>query len=54
MINIKYLIQYLEQGFSIKGDDIKVTTTINEKHTVLLEQKIEVANIFFKQVASWV
>lgn len=54
MINIKYLIQCLAQGFSIKGDDIKVTTAINEKHTVLLEQKIEVANIVFKQLASGV
>lgn len=45
IINIKCLIQFLAQGFSIKGDDIKVITTISVKHTVLLEQKIKVTNI---------
>lgn len=49
MINIKDLGQYLAQRSLIKGDDIKVITIINEKHTVLLEQKMEITNILFKQ-----
>lgn len=38
MINIKYLIQYLAWGSSIKGDDIKMIAVIKEKYTVPLEQ----------------
>lgn len=49
MIHIKDLVKYLAQGSSMKGDDIEVIITINEKHTVLLQQKTEIANIFFKQ-----
>lgn len=54
MINIKDLGQYLAQGSSIKGDDIKVITIINDKHTVLLEQKMEITNILFKQQLDYV
>lgn len=32
MINRKYLIQYLAQGSSTKGVDIKEITIISEKH----------------------
>ena len=52
MTNIQYPVQYLAKGSSIKGDDIKVITIINGKHTVLLRQKKEIANIFFKQLAA--
>lgn len=48
VIHMKDLVQYLAQGSSIKGNDIEVIITINEKHTVLLQQKTEIANIFFK------
>ena len=54
MLDIKYLEQHPTQGSSIKADDIKAITIINEKHTVQLEQKMEIANIFFKQLAAGV
>lgn len=37
MINRKYLIQYLAQGSSTKGVDIKEITIISEKHFFLVE-----------------
>lgn len=37
MINRKYLIQYLAQGSSKKGVDIKEITIISEKHFFLVE-----------------
>ena len=52
MTSIKYSVHYLAKGTSVKGDDIRVITISNEKHTVLLQQKMEIANIVFKQLAA--
>lgn len=52
MLDIKDLVQHPTEGSSIKANDIKVMTVTNEKHSVQLEQKMERANTFFKQLAA--